>query len=278
MAFQKASKSKSKLRLAIFAPAGGGKSRTSLSIAKGLGGKVAVIDTERGSASKYADRFDFDVCELLEPTIDNYVKTINDAIGYDVLIIDSLSHGWADLLQEVEKIAQAKFRGNTWSAWSEGTPKQRKLVDAILSYPGHVIATMRVKTEWTVQQWDNGKSRPVRVWLAPEQGKGIEYEFDMLMEMTPEHFATVIKDRTGKYQDKILEKPGEQLGKELSEWLGQWVEAPVQDLTEQYKHIDETLAKDNSDAQKSALKTLISKSTKLNDTSKQTLLSYIQSK
>lgn len=152
MAFQKASKSKSKLRLAIFAPAGGGKSRTSLSIAKGLGGKVAVIDTERGSASKYADRFDFDVCELLEPTIDNYVKTINDAIGYDVLIIDSLSHGWADLLQEVEKIAQAKFRGNTWSAWSEGTPKQRKLVDAILSYPGHVIATMRVKTEWTVQQ------------------------------------------------------------------------------------------------------------------------------
>ena len=101
-----------------------------------MGGKVAVIDTERGSASKYADRFDFDVCELTDHDIDNYVKFIGEAAGeYDVLIIDSLSHGWADLLQEVEKLAQAKFRGNTWSAWSEGTPKQKKLVDALLSFP-----------------------------------------------------------------------------------------------------------------------------------------------
>lgn len=222
--FQKATKAKSKLRLAIFAPAGGGKTYTALSLATGIGGKVALIDTERGSASKYADRFDFDAAELERPDIDSYIEYIKGAADYDVLIIDSLSHGWQELLQEVEKIAKAKYKGNTWSAWSEGTPKQRALVDAILRFPGHVIATMRSKTEWQADKTSDGKTRPVRVGLAPEQGKGIEYEFDMLMEMNTEHYATIIKDRTGKYQDAFIEKPGKELGAELAQWLDDGVD------------------------------------------------------
>lgn len=217
--FQKATKAKSKLRLAIFAPAGGGKTFTALSLATGIGGPIAVIDTERGSASKYADRFEFDAAELEHPNIDSYIEYINGAKDYNVLIIDSLSHGWQELLQEVEKIAKAKYRGNTWSAWSEGTPKQRALVDTILRFPGHVIATMRSKTEWQAEKTSDGKSKPVRVGLAPEQGKGIEYEFDMLMEMSTEHYANIIKDRTGQYQDAMIEKPGEELGKKLAQWL-----------------------------------------------------------
>jgi hypothetical protein len=184
-----------------------------------MGGKIAVIDTERGSASKYADRFNFDVSELKEATIDNLVDSIEQAKGYDVLIIDSLSHSWQELLVEVDKLAKAKYKGNSWSAWSEGTPKQRSLVDALLSFDGHIVATMRAKTEWQTESGNNGKSRPVRVGLAPEQGKGIEYEFDLLLEISPDHYANIIKDRTGKYQDKQIEKPGEDFGHELIEWL-----------------------------------------------------------
>jgi hypothetical protein len=221
-AFQKATKKKSKLRAALFGPSGSGKTFTSLRIATGLGGKIAVIDTERGSASKYSDRFDFDVCELANKTIAGYCKVIKDAHGeYDVLIIDSLSHGWQELLEQVEKLAQAKYRGNTWSAWSEGTPLQRKLVDAILDFPGHVIATMRSKTEWTTAKQDNGKSAPVRVGLAPEQGKGIEYEFDLLLELTVDHVCNVLKDRTGKFQDQLIDKPDEEFGKSLADWLSE---------------------------------------------------------
>src|SRR5690606_7870774 len=102
----------------------------------------------------------------------------------------------------------------------EGTPIQRQLVDAILDYPGHVIATMRSKTEWTTES-TNGKSKPVRVGLAPEQGKGIEYEFDVLLELSTSHVAEFIKDRTGKYQDVTVEKPGEDLGRELATWLSE---------------------------------------------------------
>ena len=50
--FSKATKTKSKLRMALIGPSGSGKTYTALTVATGLGKRVAVIDTERGSASK----------------------------------------------------------------------------------------------------------------------------------------------------------------------------------------------------------------------------------
>ena len=230
MGFKKATKAAANLHAAIFGPSGAGKTFTSLRVATGLAGgsPIAVIDTERGSASKYADRFSFDVLELQDQTIDGYVAAIGEAAkaGYKVLVIDSLSHGWQTLLEEVEKLAKAKYRGNTWSAWSEGTPHQRRLVQAILNYPGHVIATMRSKTEWTTVD-NNGKKTPQRVGLAPEQGKGVEYEFDLLVEISTEHIANVIKDRTGKFQDKLIDRPGEDFGQQLAAWLSDGLPSPV---------------------------------------------------
>ena len=221
MTFQRATKKQAKLRCALFGPSGSGKTMTALPIATGLGGNIALIDSERGSASKYSDRFQFDVVNLEKKSIEDYAHWIGEASAYDVLIIDSLTHAWQELLEQVDILAKTKFKGNTWSAWSEGTPKQRQLIDAILNFPGHIIATMRSKTEWTTTNADNGKVKPVRVGLAPEQGKGIEYEFDLLLELSTEHIATVLKDRTGKYQDATIDKPSESFGKELSSWLSE---------------------------------------------------------
>ena len=243
MGFKKATKAAANLRAAIFGPSGAGKTFTSLRVATGLAGgsPIAVIDTERGSASKYADRFLFDVLELEDQTIDGYVAAIREAAkaGYKVLVIDSLSHGWQTLLEEVEKLAKAKYRGNTWSAWSEGTPHQRRLVQAILNYPGHVIATMRSKTEWTTVD-NNGKKTPQRVGLAPEQGKGVEYEFDLLVEISTEHIANVIKDRTGKFQDKLIDRPGEDFGQQLAAWLSDGLPSPVAPAPEPARTADAT--------------------------------------
>jgi hypothetical protein len=221
--FTPASKEAAKLRAALFGPSGAGKTFTALRLANGIGGRIAVIDSERGSASKYADRFTFDCANLAanQCRIADYVRVIRGAAqaGYDVLIVDSLTHAWQQLLSEIDALAKAKYRGNTWSAWSEGTPLQRQLVDAILDYPGHVIVTMRSKTEWTTEKDRNGKDKPIRVGLSPEQGKGIEYEFDFLLELSTEHILTVIKDRSGRFQDLILPNPGEDLGREMAEWL-----------------------------------------------------------
>lgn len=230
--FKKATKEKIRLRMAVFGPSGSGKTFSALRIAKGLGGKIALMDSEVAedmntkemilSSDKYADQFDFDNVALKGFTIDEYVKWIGEAAkgGYGVLIIDSLSHAWQELLEEIDRLAKSKYQNNSWAAWNEGTPKQKKLINAILSFPGHLIVTMRSKTEWVVEKNEStGKATPKRVGLAPEQGKGIEYEFDILVEINHDHYATIIKDRTGKFQDKILQYPDETFGSQIGQWL-----------------------------------------------------------
>ena len=101
------------------------------------------------------------------------------------------------------------------------TPLQNKMVHTLLGFPGHIIATMQTKTEWTINLDNNGNSNPTRVGLAPDLGKGIEYEFDMLIEISPEHTIHVNKDRTGKFQDRIIETPGEEFGMEILTWLNE---------------------------------------------------------
>lgn len=246
--FKKAKKQKELLRMGLFGPSGAGKTYTSLRVMRGLVGKtgrIAVIDSEHRSSNKYADRFEFDVMHLKKGKrgVNEYLAAITEAAaeGYDGLVIDSLTHAWQELLEEVDRLGKTKYRGNKWSAWSDATPKQKVLVETILTFPGHVIATMRSKTEWTQEKTDKGKTKPVRVGLAPEQGKGIEYEFDLLMEMDTEHGGNVTKDRTGHLQDRYIEKPGEKMG----EWLAGWLdgEAPQIDDDDE-EDIPDTTAQD----------------------------------
>jgi flagellar biosynthesis GTPase FlhF len=148
--FQKATKHEAKLRFALIGPAGSGKTYTALRIGTRLGERVAVIDTERGSASKYADVFDFDVVELTKHDPREFVKAIRAAqsAGYDALIIDSLSHAWmgrGGALELVDKAAKGSSSSNSFAAWRSVTPLHNELVDAIAGANLHVIATMRSK-------------------------------------------------------------------------------------------------------------------------------------
>lgn len=232
MAFTNATRNDLYLRCAIYGPSGSGKTMTALRMAKGiadkLGTKFAVIDTEARSASKYADRINFDVDNLTDKDIDSYLSSMNECVraGYKVLVIDSLSHAWRELTEEVDRISQNSNNRNSFSAWGKVSPKQKRLVEAILNFPGHIIATMRSKTEWVLNSNEKGRMVPEKMGLAPEQGKGIEYEFDLLVEMNQNHQATVSKDRTGKFQDQVIDKPGEAFGVQLLEWLNGTVETP----------------------------------------------------
>jgi hypothetical protein len=205
---------------------------TALRIAQGIAGKMrvpfAVIDTEARSASKYADRIPFDVDDLDKKTVDHYIASMNAArdAGYKVLVVDSLSHAWRELTDEVDRIAQASTSKNTFSPWAKVNPKQKRFIDAILNYPGHIIATMRSTTEWVIGEGKGGKLAPEKVGLKPEQGKGIEFEFDLLVELDQKHQATITKDRTGKYQDETIDKPGEEFGIALYDWLASGTAAP----------------------------------------------------
>jgi hypothetical protein len=223
MQFKKAIKSKQKLRLVIDGVSGSGKTYTALAIASGIGGKIAVIDTEHGSADLYADRFEFDSLSLKSFEIEDYCDAIEAAgqAGYEVLIIDSTSHGWDALVARVENIArQPKYNNNTFRAWGEGTPLQLKLIEKMLQFNGHIIVTVRSKTEYSVDKNDDtGKTTISRVGTKAKQREGFEYEFTLAMTMDIKHFGNITKDRTGKFQDQFIEKPGKTFGQDLVEWL-----------------------------------------------------------
>lgn len=241
MIFEKAVRKKVKLRLALTGPSGSGKTLGALMIAKGLGGKIAVIDTENGSASLYAEPITmndgsifspphFDVLELTPPfSPERYIAAIKAAenAGYDVLIIDSTTHEWSGsggCLEINEQIAKSKFKGNTWSAWNETTPRHRAFFDAMLQSQMHIIATGRSKTE-TAQSEDGGKKKVVKLGMKTEQRDGFEYEFTVVLDLVHEgHYATASKDRTGMFSNEVVTPINEGTGALIRDWLNSGVE------------------------------------------------------
>ena len=230
--FHKAIRTEQKLRLAIHSPSGMGKTYSSLLLAKGLGGKVAVIDTERGSASLYSSLYDFDVAELTPPfSAEKYITLINEAaLHYDVIIIDSFSHAWSGeggMLDMHEKLS--KTTPNSFAAWGKITPLHNKLLDAILGADAHIIATMRSKTAYDIQKVSNKHGReismPVKLGLEPIQRNGVEYEFTTVLTIHEGHVAVASKDRTGVLMgDSFI--ISEETGVMLKNWLA---EAPAAD-------------------------------------------------
>ena len=216
--FAKAEKKKSKLRLALDGASGSGKTYSSLVIGSEISKKIAVIDTEHGSASLYSDKFEFDVMELTPPySPEAYIAGIKGAesAGYEVLIIDSLSHEWdgsGGCLDIQNKL------GGRYTDWAKVTPRHDALIMAILASPMHIICTMRTKAEYIVEINSKGKSTPTKVGTAPKQRDGMEYEFTTVFNINQQHMANVSKDRTGLFdgRDFVID---DSVGKLMIDWL-----------------------------------------------------------
>ncbi len=224
--FRRAMKYDAKLRFAVCGPSGSGKTYTLLQLATELGGPVALIDTERGSASKYADLFEFDVLELESYDPARLIEIIDEAarIGYRVLCIDSLSHFWIGKDGELDKVDRAARRmqtPNSFAAWKQVTPLHNALIDKIVSAPLHILASMRAKTEWILDRDERtGKTVPRKVGLAPVMRDGIEYEFDVCGDMDQENTLLITKSRCPKLAGGVFPKPGKEVADVLKEWLG----------------------------------------------------------
>lgn len=222
--FKRAERKKAKLRLALSGPSGSGKTTGALLIAKGIGGKIALLDTERKSASLYSDLVPFDVAELGPPyTPERYIEIIQGAEkdGYDVLILDSITHEWngtGGILEIVDAVARTKYKGNSYAAWNEGTPRHQKFIDAMLASPMHIIATMRSKAVYVETEKANGKKAIEKQGAAPQQRDGLEYEFTAVLDLSVDgNFANASKDRTRLFRDPFVIT--ESTGKRLRDWL-----------------------------------------------------------
>jgi hypothetical protein len=228
--FQKATKRSARLRMALIGVAGSGKTYTALNIAKHLGSRVAFLDTERGSASKYSDVFEFDVMEPETFSPQTYIDAIAaaEAGGYDVLIIDSLSHAWTGkegALEQVDRVARRNQSGNTFGAWRDVTPRHNAMVDAIIGARLHIIATMRAKTEYVQEKNDKtGKTTVRKIGMAPVQRDGLEYEFDVVADLDQDNNLIVGKTRCPALAGTVVPKAGREIAAKLTAWLEDGVE------------------------------------------------------
>jgi len=233
MIIRKAQRKVTKARVGVTGPSGSGKTLSALLMAYGMAGdwdKIGLVDTENRSADLYAETVkagvhipEFPKIDLEPPyTTEKYIEAIKafEDYGVEIIIIDSLSHAWAGeggLLEQKDQVAKVGGK-NSYTAWAEMTPKQNKMVEAILKSKCHVFTTMRSKTEYVLEANDKGKQVPRKVGMAPVQRDGLEYEFTLVMDLTADHIATVSKDRTGLFDGQYF-TPSVETGKTLLEWL-----------------------------------------------------------
>lgn len=233
---RKAQRSKAKLRLALIGPTGSGKTFSALRLAFGMGGKIGLVDTEHGSGDLYADMGDYDVISLEPPyTVAKYREAIQafEQAGYDTIIVDSLTHAWAGEGGLLDKQGQlerdtARFK-SSFQTWREITPEHNKLVEELIGSPCHMIATLRVKTEYVMEKNERGKMEPRKVGLAPVFRDGIEYEFTLCMDIDVDHQAKASKDRTTLF-DGWRDQITEETGRQLKAWLETGIDAPVREV------------------------------------------------
>ena len=223
--FNKASKKSAKLRMALIGAAGAGKTYSALSIASHMEGPIAVIDTERGSASKYSDVFGFDVLELESHSPQNYIQAIEAAeeAGYKTLIIDSLSHAWTGkdgALEQVDRVARRQQSSNTFGAWRDVTPLHNQMVEAMIVARMNILVTMRAKTEYVQEKNEKtGKTTVRKIGMAPVQRDGLEYEFDVVADLDQDNNCIIGKTRCPALAGAVFPKAGRDLARKLNAWL-----------------------------------------------------------
>lgn len=223
MELRKATRQQAKIRLGLSAVSGGGKTYSAILIAKGLAKgdltKVAIIDTENGSADLYAHMGDYNVLRLEAPfTPERYIQAMRacENAGMEVIIVDSITHEW-DGKGGVLEISNS-MTGNSYTNWAKVTPRHQAFIDAILTSKCHVITTVRRKQDYDMVTNDKGKLMPVKVGLKEVTREGFEYELTMNLELDIKHNATVSKDRTGLFAGQPEFVPSEETGTIILEW------------------------------------------------------------
>ncbi|MFG1976971.1 AAA family ATPase [Nonomuraea fuscirosea] len=229
--FEDATPEAGKARLVIDGLSGSGKTLTSLRIARGLvgpDGTIGVVDTEHGKASTYSRLVPFKTIKLHHYAPEDLTAATADAAsqGIDCLVVDTGTAFWSGRGGMLEKVSSSKKSG-PFGGWDAVRPIEQEMFDALLSYPGHVIMTLRVKAEWAIGEDEKGRPAPIKIGTKPDQRDQIEYEFDIAASMDLTHTMTITKSRLFDVPDAAvgmqIPLPGEEFGELVGAWFAKGV-------------------------------------------------------
>lgn len=232
MQLRQSSRTQARIKLALQGCSGSGKTYSSLLLAFGITNnwsKIAVIDTENGSADLYAHLGNYNVLSLRDYMPEKYIEAICvcERAGMEVIIIDSISHCWDYLLD-----FHANLQGNSFTNWAKVTPRQNAFVQKILSTPCHVICTMRSKQDYVLNE-KNGKMIPEKVGLKAVQRDNVDYEFTLVLDIDIKHHAVASKDRTGLFMGKPEFTITADTGRDILRWCNSAATPPFNPQTQQ---------------------------------------------
>lgn len=228
--FRKAERKKAKIRIGVFGPSGSGKTEGALRIAHGIAPweKIAIIDSENGSADLYSHLGAFNVVGLMPPfSPESYIAAIKscEENGMDVIIIDSMTHEWegtGGLKEIVDQLTVVMKDGRL--AWNKAGLRHNKFMDTILQSPCHMIITARSKQEMAMVEGANGRKHSEKIGMKTVTREGLDYEMTVAFDIDILHYATCTKDRTkgedglALFQDKPAFKIDESVGRAIKKW------------------------------------------------------------
>ena len=229
--FVPAEKSQLKARVMISGAAGSGKTMAALELASALGSRVAVIDTENGSAALYSDKYKFEMLNLQPPyPPEDFAQAIKVAenSGFDVIVVDGITPEWSGSGGCLDLHTKL---GGRFQDWAKITPRHRSFIQKILECSTHIICTCRSKQGYAM---DEQSKKVTKMGMAPEQRDGLDYEMTLVFNIINQtHIAEATKDRTGLFDGKqfLISK---NTGLEILEWLnsGTPAKSPAPTITD----------------------------------------------
>ncbi|MBL7887066.1 MAG: AAA family ATPase [Flavobacterium sp.] len=240
MKLHKAQRHQVKLRLGLSGASGFGKTYSALLLAYGITNdwsKIAIIDTENGSASLYSHLGDYNVLTLDEPyTPERYIQAIEtcELSEIDVIIIDSITHEWNGKggCLEIHESLGGKFQD-----WAKVSPRHQAFIDKILNSRCHIITTVRRKIDYSMDTDMSGKSKVIKHGTKEVTREGYEYELTTNFELiNDKHLVKASKDRTGLFMGFPEFIVSSETGKKLIEWCNSGIS--LEDVKLEIKEAD----------------------------------------
>ncbi|EFC79302.1 AAA family ATPase [Parafrankia sp. EUN1f] len=227
-------------RIAIAGPDGAPRTLAALRYARelaGEAGRVVLVDTHQGAARAYAqadpaapgpNEFAFDLIRIegdFHPDmIPALIATMHDQ-GEPVLVIDGLESWWTGPGGHLELVDKKTVRRDPNTGWAAMRPAERRLATALLTYGGHLIVTVKTKSEWVVEPNGSGRHIGRPVGTRPEQRDGLIQEIGTVVEVDGDGRTTVTSSVCPGLLGQESTEPDPDLARTLADWAAGGVPA-----------------------------------------------------